>query len=217
MGKLWIPKLGLAYNYYWCSNKSMFLFLISGVTWLILMAWVKLYCVLDWWNLNQVRFSFAGLFRFMKSTANVFKGELWFWENNIKKVSKKFAFLALWTAWLPLILMVAFWTLNWNAPIANMHIWLRIMAGRSQLTPSHDYDQSLQTNLSYPNHKAKLMSSQRLRSHLNDHIKGFCPQTQRIRVKRCHSSVFSDICKLVHLHLIFFSPLYFGKIDNGVC
>ena len=57
------------------------------------------------------------------------------------------------------------------------------MAGRSQLTPSHDYDQLLQTNLSYPNHKAKLMCSQRLRSHLNDHIKGFCPQTERIKVK----------------------------------
>lgn len=162
-------------------------------------------------------FSFAGLFRFMKSTADVFKGELWFWENNIKKVSKKFAFLALWTAWLPLMLMVAFWILNWNAQIANMHILLCIMAGRSQLTPSHDYDQSLLPNLSYPNHNAKLMCSQRLTSHMIDHIKGFCPQTERMKVKWCDSSVFTDICKLVHLHLILFSPLYFGKIDNGVC
>ena len=194
MGKLWIPKLGLAYNYYRRSSKSMFLFVISGVTWHILMAWVKLFCVLDWWNLNQVCFSFAGLFRLLKSTAAVFKGELWFWENNIKKV--KFAFLALWTAWLSLILMVAFWTLNWNAPIANMHILLLIMAGRSsQLTPSHDYDQSLQTNLSHPNHNAKLMCSQRLRCHLIDHMKGFCPQTERMKVKWSDSSVFTDICK----------------------
>ena len=76
-----------------------------------------------------------------------------------------------------------------------MHILLRIMAGHSQLTPSHDYDQSVQTNLSHPNHNAKLMCSQRLRSHLNDHIKGFCPQTQRMKVKWCDSSVFTDIRK----------------------
>lgn len=138
--------------------------------------------------------SFAGLFRLMNSTAAVFKGELWFWENNIKKV--KFAFLALWTAWLSPILMVAFWTLNWNAPIANMHILRLIMAGCSQLTPSHDYDQLLQTNLSHPNHNAKLLvCSQRLRSHLIDYMKGFCPQTERMKVKWRDSSVFTDIRK----------------------